>query len=56
MLSKIKSFTTRHPKLTCVIAFALGGILTLSVGFLGKIFAVPASAVKAVTSKIPGAA
>jgi hypothetical protein len=52
MFSKIKYFAARHQTLTYVIVFALGGILTLSFGFLAKIFAVPAGAVKGIADKV----
>jgi hypothetical protein len=56
MLSKIKSLTVRHPKATYVVVFALGGILTLTFGFLGKIFGAPAGALQSVVNKVtPGA-
>jgi hypothetical protein len=52
MFSKIKTFASRHPKITYLVVFALGGILTLSFGFLGKIFGVPAGAVKGIAAKV----
>jgi hypothetical protein len=56
MITKIKSLARRYPKATYAAVFAVGGIATLSFGFLAKIFAPAAKAVTSVTSKVaPGA-